>query len=66
MNKKHSLPKPAAINRARQLDPTQPVYHRSRGAAPEQAEQQATQARATFEHQARTGSSGKTGDKSSK
>ena len=59
MTKKHSLPQPAVINRARQLDPTQTAYHRSRGSTPEQAKQQAEQARAEFEKQARRDKSSK-------
>jgi hypothetical protein len=38
-------PKDARDNRANQLNPTHPAYHRSRGASPEKAEDAASEVR---------------------
>lgn len=43
MAKKPSLPKHVRINRAKQLDPQNPTYHRGRGASPDEAAKQAAE-----------------------
>ncbi len=45
-------PEHVRVNRANQLNPTHPAYHRSRGASPEAAEQAASHAKATLDNRA--------------
>ena len=43
----------AVINRANQLNPTQPVFHRSRGASPQQAIDRAASVRISLDNRAK-------------
>ena len=47
-----STPKSARDNRANQLNPTHPAYHRSRGVSPEQAQSRASHSKAALDNHA--------------